>query len=303
MSGDTTAGRAIATPPAAPTERVAVVGLGSMGARMARRLVDAGHEVVVWNRSRERADELVMAGATPAADPASAARDADAVLTMLADPQALRAVVAGTTGLAAGVTPDTTVIEMSTVGPGAIADLAAVLPPATTLLDAPVLGSLGEVEAGSLKIFVGGDVAAFARWSPLLSVLGAPVHVGPLGSGAAAKLVANTTLFGVLSLLGEALALADGLGLPRDRAFDVLASTPIAAQAERRRDAIERGDYPIRFALSLALKDADLIAEAAAASGVDLRVAAAARTWIADAVSDGWGERDYSTVLERILRR
>lgn len=278
---------------------VAVIGLGAMGSRIARRLLDAGHELVVWNRTAERAAPLVELGARPAESPGAAAREADAVVTMLASPDALRAVSRGSEGIAAGVRAGTTVIEMSTVGPPAVLELASTLPDGAELLDAPVLGSVSEVEAGSLKIFVGGDAALVDRWLPLLSTLGSPIHAGALGSGAAAKLVANSTLFGTLGVLGEALALADHLGLARDVAYEVLAGTPIGAQADRRREAIESGEFPHRFSLALAQKDADLIAEAA--GDLDLRLAPAARSWIADAVEARWGDRDYSAVLARIL--
>lgn len=280
---------------------VAFVGLGSMGGRMAGRLLDAGHHLVVWNRTPERAAPLVDRGATPAATPAEAAVRAEVVLTMLADPDALHAVTDGPDGIAAGAGPATTVVEMSTVGPAAVARLAAALPPGTGLLDAPVLGSLTEAESGRLRIFVGGPADLAGRWTPLLRAMGTPLHVGPLGAGAAAKLVANTTLFGVLGVLGEALALADGLGLSRDTAFEVLAGTPVAAQAERRRPAVESGEYPPRFALALARKDADLAVAAAAGAGVDVRLAAAARDWLADAQAGGMGDRDYASVLAWIL--
>ena len=222
---------------------------------------------------------------------------------MVADPAALAAVTEGPSGVAAGAGASTTVIEMSTVGPAAVGRLASVLEPGTGLLDAPVLGSTSEAESGSLRIFVGGPADLVERWTPLLSALGSPRHVGALGAGAAAKLVANTTLLGTLGVLGEALALADGLGLSREAAFDVLAGTPLGAQAERRRAAIETGEFPVRFSLALARKDADLIAAAAAEAGVDLRLADAARTWLADAEADGLGEQDYSVVLARILGR
>jgi 3-hydroxyisobutyrate dehydrogenase-like beta-hydroxyacid dehydrogenase len=282
---------------------IAVVGLGGMGSRIARRLLDAGHRVVVWNRTPAKAKELVALGATEAETPADAARRADAVITMLAAPAALWAVVEGEDGIAAGADASTTVIEMSTVGPAAISRLASVLPSDTELLDAPVLGSLLEVEAGSLKIFVGGPEALVERWTPVFSALGTPLHVGPLGAGAAAKLVANSTLFGAVTVLGEAVSLAQGLGLEPGVTFDVLAATPVAAQAERRREAIETGEYPMRFPLSLAVKDADLVAEAAAGAGVELRAAAAARSWLADAAEAGWSDRDYAEVLAWILGR
>jgi 3-hydroxyisobutyrate dehydrogenase-like beta-hydroxyacid dehydrogenase len=269
--------------------QVAVVGLGGMGSRIARRLVDAGHELTVWNRTAAKAEALGVAVATT---PAEAARRVEVVITMVTDPQALQAVTEGPEGVSAGAGAETTVIEMSTVGPAAIERLASVL--SAGLLDAPVLGSLSEAEAGTLSIFVGGEPELFERWRDFLALLGKPIHVGPSGSGAAAKLVANTTLFGVIGALGEALALAEGVGLSRESAFEVLATTPLAAQAERRRPALESGEFPPRFPLRLARKDADLIAEL----GLDLRLAEAARSWLAEA---GDGNQDYSAVLLRIL--
>jgi 3-hydroxyisobutyrate dehydrogenase-like beta-hydroxyacid dehydrogenase len=278
---------------------VAVVGLGAMGSRMAGRLLDSGNRVVVWNRTAAKVEPLVGRGAMPAESPAEAARRADAVITMVAGPAALRAVTEGPHGVAAAA-GSATFIEMSTVGPAAISRLASVLP-ADSLLDAPVLGGLAEAETASLRIFVGGPEALVEQWTPFLSALGTPLHVGPLGAGAAAKLVANSALFGTLVLLGEALRLADALGLSRGAAFEVLAATPLAAQAERRRPAIEAGDYPPRFSLFLARKDAELIAGAAASAGVRLRLLDAARSWIAEADEAGWGDRDYAAVLDRIL--
>ena len=282
---------------------VGVVGLGAMGSRMARRLLDAGYPLVVWNRTREKASELVRLGARAGDSPADVARQADVVITMVADPSALREVAEGPNGVAAGMGPSATIIEMSTVGPGAIEGLASVLPKKTSVLDAPVLGSLSEAESGSLKIFVGGPPALYEQWAPLLGELGSVLHAGPLGSGAAAKLVANTTLFGVLGALGEALALARALGISREKAFEVLAETPLAAQAERRRPSIESGEYPPRFVLPLARKDIGLILDAAAAGGAELRLIAAMRTWFEQAEAAGWGDRDYSSVLEFIVNR
>jgi 3-hydroxyisobutyrate dehydrogenase-like beta-hydroxyacid dehydrogenase len=270
-----------------------------MGSRIARRLLDAGNDLIVWNRSPEKLEPLVASGAEPAASPAEAAERADAVITMVADPRALQAVTEGPTGIAAGAGESTTVIEMSTVGPPALARLASVLGEDAQLIDAPVLGSLTEAESGTLKVFAGGPAPLVERWTPLLSALGEVLHVGPLGSGAAAKLVANSTLFGALAVLGEALALAQELGLSQEAAFEVLAASPLAAQAKRRRESVESGEFPVRFTLELARKDANLISEV----GLDLRVAEAARGWIAEADDAGWSDRDYSAVLAWILGR
>jgi 3-hydroxyisobutyrate dehydrogenase-like beta-hydroxyacid dehydrogenase len=274
--------------------RVSVVGLGAMGSRIAHRLAEAGHDLVVWNRSPEKA-----AGLVATKSPAEAAQQADAVFLMVSDPQALLEVTAGPDGVLAGATPGTTLIQMSTVGPSDVARLASSLPEGVELLDAPVLGSISEAEAGTLKVFAGGSAELVEKWTPVLSSLGTVLHVGPMGAGTAAKLVANSTLFGVLSVLGEALAVAEKLGLSQEVRFEVLSTTPIAAQAERRREAFETGEYPRRFALELALKDANLIS--AAAEGIDLKVAEAVRKWFAEAVEDGAGQDDYSSILAQIV--
>jgi 3-hydroxyisobutyrate dehydrogenase-like beta-hydroxyacid dehydrogenase len=260
---------------------IAVLGLGAMGSRIARRLLAAGHEVVVWNRTAEKAEGFPRV----AASAAEAAAAAEVTITMLTNADALREVTRE-------IEPPV-LIEMSTVGPEAVREVAKRM----EVVDAPVLGSRSEADAGTLHVFVGATEEQYARWSPLLGALGTPHHVGPLGSGAAAKLVANSTLFGTIAVLGEALKLAERLGLTREAAYDVLAATPIAAQAERRRPALEANDYPPRFALALARKDADLVSAAAP----DLRVAQAARSWLAQADDAGWGDRDYSAVLGWLL--
>jgi 3-hydroxyisobutyrate dehydrogenase-like beta-hydroxyacid dehydrogenase len=282
--------------------RVAVVGLGAMGSRIARRFLDAGHELTVWNRDAAKADPLVAAGASAAQTPAEAARQAEAVVTMVADPEALAAVTEGPDGVAAGLVRGSVLVQMSTVGPRSLERLAAVVPE-PSLLDAPVLGSIGEVEAGSLRVFAGGQAELVERWTPLLETLGTVLRVGPVGAGTAAKLVANSTLVGVVGLLGEALALGTALGLPAEVAFDVLEATPLGEQAKRRRPAFESGEYPPRFSLSLARKDADLILDAAAQRELDLRLATAAREWLADAERSGRGADDYSAVLAEIVSR
>ena len=130
-------------------------GSAAMGGRVAARLVAAGHEVTMWNRSAGKAEPLAGLGAIPAATPAQAASRAEVLITMIADPAALRAVTERPDGVVAGAGASLTVVEMSTVGPAAVARLASPLPRATGLLDAPVLGSLDEAESGSLVIFAG----------------------------------------------------------------------------------------------------------------------------------------------------
>jgi 3-hydroxyisobutyrate dehydrogenase-like beta-hydroxyacid dehydrogenase len=182
--------------------RLAFCGLGNMGLPMARRLLDAGHDVTVWNRTAGRADTLRERGAKVAATPREAATGADGLLTMLADGTALEAVLFGPGGAAEGLGRGTAVIDMSTVGPETIRSVAPRLPPGVDLLDAPVKGGPARAAAGELRILVGGSEEAFRRWEPVLSALGTPRRLGPLGTGAAAKVLNNFAVVSLVSVLG-----------------------------------------------------------------------------------------------------
>lgn len=268
--------------------RIAVIGLGAMGSRMARRLVAAGHDVSVWNRTPERAAEL---GLTSAATPADAARGRDFALTMVSDPQALADVTEGDEGVLAGAPG--TLIQMSTVGVEATDRLRAASD--VPVLDAPVTGSRAEAEAGTLVIYAAGADDVFERARPILEVLGTPLRVS---DGQRAKLVANGVLVGTIAVLGEALVLARALGLDDDTAWSVLAKTPLGSQVERRREQLADGEFPPRFALSLARKDAQLIEQ----TGAEGDVGAAARTYLEQAEAAGYGDRDYAAVLKWLLQ-
>ena len=277
---------------------VAFCGLGRMGAPMAARLLDAGHELRVWNRTPGKAGPLVDAGATGAGSPAEAAAGAELVITMLADPAAVEEVVAGA-GLRAGAT----LVEMSTVGPDAVRALAAGVAEGVDVLDAPVLGSVPQATDGTLKIFVGGEAEVFERCRPVLEAMGTPRHLGALGAGAAMKLVANSTLGALMTGLAEALALADALGLEESPVLDILSESPIGVTAKGKRPLIESGVYTPNFTLALAAKDLRLVTEAAEVAGVELRLAPAARSWLERADEHGLGDLDYSAVIADIRGR
>ena len=283
--------------------RVAFCGLGRMGVPMAARLVDAGHDLTVWNRTPERAAPLVERGAHQAGSPAAAASGADVVFTMLADPSALEQVVLGPDGLAEGLAPGGALVDMSTVGPGAVRSLAGRLPDGVDMLDAPVLGSVPQATEGTLKIFVGGDEGVVERCRPLLEAMGTPRRLGPLGSGAAMKLVANSTLGALMCGLGEALALADALGLDEAAVLDILVESPIGATAKSKRPLIESGQYRPNFGLGLAAKDLGLVTAAAEQAGLELRLAPGARAWFEEAAAAGLGDLDYSAVIARMRGR
>jgi 3-hydroxyisobutyrate dehydrogenase-like beta-hydroxyacid dehydrogenase len=276
---------------------VSFLGLGQMGSPMARRLLEAGHHLTVWNRTAERADPLREAGASVATSPADAAAESDVVITMLTDEGALEQVVGGEEGVARGIRDGSVLVDMSTVGPEAVRRLRSSVPEGVAVLDAPVLGSTPQAEAGQLSVFVGGPREAYERVEEVLGVLGSPRHVGGLGSGAALKLVLNSTLGAVLVGVGEALALADALGLDPAVTLDALEGAPVGATVKRKRQMIESGSYPSQFRLSLASKDLRLVTEAAERAGLSLELAALARRSFEEAERRGRGDEDYSALI------
>ncbi|MDQ1646418.1 MAG: hypothetical protein QOJ50_2602 [Cryptosporangiaceae bacterium] len=280
--------------------KLAFLGLGQMGTPMAARLIDAGHDLTVWNRTSARTVPLTALGAAPAGSPAEAVSGADAAITMLATPEALEQVIFAADGLAAGLSPGQWLIDMSTVGPDTIGSIAPRLPSQITFVDAPVRGSVPEATAGGLMIYVGGTQAAFEHIQPLLAPLGIPHHVGPLGAGAATKLVVNLTLGVAMTAAGEALAVGDALGLDRAALLDTLADSPIGAIIRAKRANIEADSYPPAFKLRHALKDLRMVTDTAAKSGEHLKLAWASRDWLEQAATTGAADLDFSAVIATI---
>ena len=273
--------------------RVAFLGLGRMGAPMAAHLPAAGHDLTVWNRTPGRAASLVAQGAREAASIADAVRGAEAVVTMLFGPDAVREVLAK---VAAHAPAGALVVDCSTVGPDVARESAELLRgKGLRYVDAPVAGSIGPATEGTLAVFAGGTPEDYAAAEPLLHLWGDPAkvrHTGPAGSGSAAKLVVNLSLGVVMGAVGEALRLADDLGVDRRTALDVLALGPLGFTVAQKRAMFESGDYrPANFSLALMAKDLGLCA--AAAKG-ELRLTGAARDAARAAVAAGHGDEDYS---------
>jgi 3-hydroxyisobutyrate dehydrogenase-like beta-hydroxyacid dehydrogenase len=275
--------------------KLAFLGLGQMGVPMASNLLAAGHELTVWNRTYEKTEPLRAEGAAVAATPAEAASGAEAVLTMLTDPVALEAVVFGEDGVSKGIRPGTALIDLSTVGPGPIRELAARMPEGVDVLDAPVRGSVDRARAGELGVLVGGSVEAFDRWREMLRALGDPIHVGELGMGQVAKIVNNVAVISGIALVGECVALGARLGLERTAALDLLEGTTLGEAVRYVRLRMEPGDFRPRFKASLAGKDLRLGIQAGA-GGSELRTVAAALSWYEDAEALGVGELDFTVV-------
>ncbi|MGN6173289.1 MAG: NAD(P)-dependent oxidoreductase [Streptosporangiaceae bacterium] len=265
---------------------IAFLGLGRMGTLMARRVLAAGHDLTVWNRTAERAQPLVAAGARAAPTPAEAAREAEIVITMLADPAAEEAVVLGPGGVAEAIRPTACLVEISTVGPKTALAVRGGLPAGTAFVDAPVMGSVGAAESGNLIVLAGGDVD---RVDSVLAIFGTVVRCGAAGSGAARKLVLIGAAMAGVTLVGEALALAEALGVPRDAALEGLAAGPLAGSLNRVQST--NSD----FTIALAAKDLTLATDAA-----DLPQLAAAREWLRTAAAEGAADQDVGSVVEHI---
>jgi 3-hydroxyisobutyrate dehydrogenase-like beta-hydroxyacid dehydrogenase len=279
--------------------RVAVVGAGRMGAAMVGTLCRAGVEVVVYNRTRAKADAAAEGTeAAVAATAREAAASAQVVLSSLADDAAVGAAYTGRDGIVAGLQPGAVVCEASTIDPGTVRRLRPLVEDrGASLLDTPVSGSVSTVEAGQLTIMAGGDPEVLERVRPVLDPLAKQIfHVGELGAGAVMKLTVNSVLHGLNLALAEGLVLAERAGVERAVAYEVFAASAIAAPfVHYKREAFEHpGRPPVAFSLDLVAKDLDLILALAAEAGATMEQAAINSRVVEAAVAAGLGGHDLS---------
>jgi 3-hydroxyisobutyrate dehydrogenase len=261
-----------------------------MGAPIAENLARAGHDVVVWNRTRAKAE--AVKGATAANTPADAVRGADVVLTMLADGEAVKETVRGVDKLPLW-------IQMSTVGIDATEELMEMARQrGATFVDAPVLGSKEPAQRGELVILASGPEEARAQCEPIFNVIGKKtIWVGEAGSGTRLKLVVNSWLVSLVTALAEAIALARGLDLDPQLFFDAIADGPLDFPYARvKGNAMIVEEFPPSFKLKLAGKDANLALAAARRAGVDLRVVQAVAEEFERALDLGLGDEDFAAV-------
>ncbi|HEY8452063.1 MAG: NAD(P)-dependent oxidoreductase [Micromonosporaceae bacterium] len=287
---------------------VAVVGTGRMGAAMAARLAGAGHEVVLYNRTRQRAAQVAAEiGARVVDTAAEAAAAADVVLVSLADDAAVEAVYRDASGLAAGVRDGTVVLEMSTVAPATVRALEPLVTAAGgTLLDAPVSGSVPVVQRGELTVMVGGDAAALDRARPVLAAFARQVfHLGGLGAGATVKLAVNSIVHALNQAVAEALVLAEKAGVDRAKAYEVFANSAAAAPfvLYKQPAFLHPETTPPAFLLDLAAKDLELITALAAEVGARMDLTEAGRRLMDEARAAGLGGSDMSVLAEYLRRQ
>jgi 3-hydroxyisobutyrate dehydrogenase len=279
-----------------PRPHVAVLGLGTMGGSMARRLLEAGFDVEVWNRSTAPAATLVVAGATAHADAASAVASADVVLTMLPTADAVTEVMLRRDVLDA-LRLGATWAQMGTIGVAAIESLAAEMArsrPDVTFVDAPVSGSREPARTGRLIILASGPDAARPILEPVFTALGQrTIWLGRAGRGTRMKLVLNALLAFEIEAVAEIDALAQRLEVPYSDLVQTVAGGPLASAVEMTKLAkMEAGDHSPDFSLEWALKDLDLALNASGAETTPV-VMAIAQRW-RQLVKEGYGRLDVS---------
>jgi len=281
-------------------QTVAFIGLGIMGGRMAKNVLRAGYPLRVYNRTRAKTEAVRELGAAVAAAPREAVVGADMVITMVADPPALAAVLEGPEGAFAGCRPGTLVIDMSTVDPGTSQAMAAKAQGlGLRYLEAPVTGGVGAAEQGTLTIMVGGTPEDFAAAKPLLESMGKKIlHAGPMGASSVLKLTTNLVAACIVTAMNEGLVLAAKAGLDPGLTAEVLAErSPLIGRTAPR---VLEGDFAARFPLKLSHKDVRLALATGRSLGVPLSALETVAQLQAAALAKGLGELDQTATI-RVL--
>ena len=281
------------------------VGLGVMGSRMVQRLLAAGHTVTGYNRTKSKAQWLLDAGMKWADTPRAAAQAGEIVFSMMANTEALHAVTGEPDGILAGLSPGKIYIDMSTVSPSAIRDLAArVAAQGAWMLDAPVSGSVSTLEEGKLSIMVGGDRGAYEKAVPVLEAIGPKVtYVGGSGLAVSMKIATNLSLAVQMLAFSEGVLLAEKSGIPRETALEVLLNSVIASPMVK-----YRGPFVLKmpdeawFDVNMMQKDLLLALEMGRKLDVPLPTTAITNEMLTTARGMGLAEKDFAVVFEALAR-
>ncbi len=284
---------------------VGFVGLGVMGSRMVKRLLDAGYPVTGYNRTKSKAGWLLEAGMKWADTPRAVAESADVTISMIANTAALQAVAGGVDGIVAGLAPGKVYVDMSTVSPAASRELAAqVASKGAHMLDAPVSGSVSTLEEGKLSIMVAGDKSACERVLKILQAIGPKVtHVGRNGLAVSMKIATNLSLAAQMLAFSEGVLLAEKSGISRETAVEVLLNSVIASPMVK-----YRGPFVLHmpeeawFDVNMMQKDLLLALEMGRELKVPLPTTAVTNEMLTAARGMGLAEKDFA-VLFGVLAR
>jgi 3-hydroxyisobutyrate dehydrogenase-like beta-hydroxyacid dehydrogenase len=287
--------------------RVGFVGLGIMGSRMAANLVRAGHQLTVYNRTRENAQRFADEhGAQVAGSPAEVGERCDTVITMVVDAAQVEEALLGEHGVATKATPGTLCIDCSTIGRTPARAIAEALGRRELrFVDAPVTGSAPRAQDGTLTIMAGASEQDFADAQPLLAAMGRDVvHVGPVGQGQMLKLINNAVAAVNAAVVGEALLVAAATDVPLDALQRVVGSgSGASAMLELKAPAMRAHDFDPLFKLEHMLKDVRLCLDEGQAAGAPFAFAAQARELLTAAMGRGLGDRDFAALIEVLEAR
>ena len=281
--------------------RVGFIGLGIMGGRMAANLQKLGNQLIVFNRTPEKARSLIDQGAVWAPTPAAVATQVDVLFTMLANPEAVKEVASGEEGLLNHLRAGSLWVDCSTVNPSFSRHMATEgWARGIRFLDAPVSGSKGPAASGELMFMVGGGASDFRACRPLLESMGSRiVHVGGHGQGTSLKMVINLLMGEAMAAFAEGMILGQSLGISQEMLFGILLGGPaVAPLAATKREKIESGKYEADFPLHWMQKDLQLAAVTAYETGVALPLANVAKEIYRLAMRQGDGDEDYSAIYE-----
>ena len=279
---------------------IGFIGMGHMGSHMAQRLLDAGYQVTVYDRTMQKAQEVEQRGAQIAPTPKELAANCQVALVCVTNDEAQHDVMFGPDGALAGVHAGSIIIDLSTVSPDASRRLfQAAQEQGVSMIDAAVSGSVPQVDQGSLVIFVGGEQPTYQECKPLLDVLGTnSFYMGASGMGTTMKLVVNTLLGLGMQALAEAIALGEKAGVEKGLLLDVLGQTAVLTPGQKSKlDNVRRGQYPTSFALSLMHKDFSLVLSQAYNISVSMPATAAAQQMYTAAMAKGMDE-DFSIMIK-----
>lgn len=286
-------------------ERVGFAGLGAMGAGIARRIADAGHEVTVWNRTQAKAQPLLDDGLGWAATPRELAASSDVLFTMLTDSRAILATAEGDDGILAGLRPDTVWADLSTIAPDVSVGLGErASERGASFLDCPVSGSPATLAAGQMSVMVGGDRGAFDHVAELLGAIGPKVtYIGPNGHAILTKLAINLTLVVSVTAFAEAVALVEKAGVQREAVVDAALKSVIASPVIGYRAPLLVDDDNVFADVDLQQKDLVFAQELARRLGAAVPTCAATSEMLNSARSTPVRDRDFLVSVHDAYRR
>ena len=279
---------------------IGFIGMGHMGSHMAQRLLDAGYQVTVYDRTEERAKALEQRGAQVAQTPKGLVANCQVVMACVTNDEAQHDVMFGPEGALAGVHAGSMMIDLSTVSPDASRRLfQAAIKKGIPMIDAAVSGSVPQVDQGSLVLFVGGEHQTYQECKPILDVLGQnSFYMGASGMGTTMKLVVNTLLGLGMQAMAEAIALGEKAGVEKGLLLDILGQTAVLTPGQKSKlDNVRREQYPTNFALSLMHKDFSLVLSQAYDVSVSMPATAAAQQMYTAAMAKGM-DADFSIMIQ-----